>query len=123
MRSILLWLCLPVALQAQFEHAQPLVPPPPYSAWWAEVAASCDCTPATTLSAIAWYVVPGETFTYRGMQSAAAWDEDNLIVLARRWRDSKAVVQHEMLHAILGGDPQHRHAAWLRYFRTPATGL
>jgi hypothetical protein len=118
------WL-LPLALAAQGpEGARPLTPPPEYRTWWQDVAAHCDCDPATTFEHLLWYEVPGETFACGGPDRCAAGrDADDIILLAHRWVRSVAVVQHEMLHALLGGDPQHRHHAWLRYFATPARGL
>ena len=88
-------------------------PPPVYATWWAMVE-SCSGL-SRPPSEIAWYVVPGNTVTLRGVDADGAFIADARgphIVLTSRARDDGVLVRHEMLHALLR-KPAHPRAQFL----------
>jgi len=87
---------------------QPMAPLPEYADWWTEAQ---ECTGRSgLLSEIHWYTVAsvspsdGHDAAWRG-----AWEQPHTIYLVRGAETEKFVVQHEMLHDLLQGDPRHRH--------------
>jgi hypothetical protein len=90
------------------------VPPPEYAVWWQAVVAECDCTPAVELSAIAWQRVDAATFECANGLRCHGYYIPSLVqaFIVAGDVDREVVVKHEMRHAILGGDPEHRHPSW-----------
>jgi len=94
-------------------RARHVTPAPAYARWWQELVVACDCTPVVSFEAVVWYVMPGGPFpcgagpTCDGLTTPKAQ-----IVLASSERDRERVVKHEMVHAVLGGDGEHRHPLW-----------
>jgi hypothetical protein len=87
----------------------PLVIPFYYREWWQEME---SCTGQTgDLEAITWYQLAdttARTFRAEGQDAAGMYlPAEHAILLAAPWRDTRAVVAHEMIHALRrrGGHP------------------
>src|ERR1051326_269860 len=88
--------------------------PPEYEKWWSEVVKDCGCEPQVRLSDIWWMQVNAATFDcieHDGCHGSY-WPDMTSAFIRHDDIHHAMIVKHEMLHAILGGDPQHAHKAW-----------
>lgn len=123
--SLLALVALPLAAQqprlTRADYAgllaisQQYIPEPVYDGWWDELVRGCGCQPATRLESIIWYKAP-EGFRCEADETNGCigeWTGTGDIFIGRKHVSDQRVVQHEMLHAILGrGD--HRHPLFRR---------
>lgn len=81
-------------------QGEPFDPPAVYAAWWADIE---DCSGLTArLADVRWRIVNGWELPHHDGHAAGLYDRrTHTITLAGAYRESAAVVQHEMLHAIL----------------------
>jgi len=91
-----------------------------YPAWWQRVE---DCSGLTgPLHRVEWYKVPGRsTFWVDGKEVYATWDGGHRIYVAEPWVRDSFIVQHEMLHDLIGkpGHPSQFDACGLRIREVP----
>lgn len=91
--------------------------PAEYAKWWQDVLAECGCTPAIVdLASIAWQRVPTVTFECADGLRCYGYYIPSLAEAFIGAADTlrQSTIKHEMLHAVLGGDPEHRHRSWHR---------
>lgn len=87
-----------------------------YHIWWAADLA-CTRTRSDYPMVIWFYSVPSD---YRGFESSdgrmamGEWIPPHSVYLADSQLKTERTVRHEMLHDLLGGDPNHQSAAWDR---------
>lgn len=106
------------ALANAYRSAELLSPPPDsFRVWWNEVLASCtSCEPAFAFDDVSWFTLPGFTVPCVSGRCAGTFDLDGgTVLLAERRITDKATVQHEMVHMVLGWDPEHQHYIWRLY--------
>jgi hypothetical protein len=87
------------------ERMEPL---PEYAAWWTG-AVNCTNRAGADLSAISWYRVRSVSAAGHTNYLAGAWEPPHTIYLLYSATGDRKVVQHEMLHDLLQGDPAHKH--------------
>lgn len=96
------------------------LPEPAYDGWWDGLVTACGCQPAVRLEAVVWHVAP-EGFACaadRAQGCLGEWTGNGDIFIARKHVMDQRLVQHEMLHAILGrGD--HGHPLFRRLHLEP----
>lgn len=80
-----------------------LSPDSRYPGWYGEVEACAGRT--GDYRGIDWWVLEDDS-----PNAGETWGRDVYIKL--RYATSAFVVKHEMLHTLLGGDGEHRSAAW-----------
>lgn len=89
--------------------AEPMVPPPVYRTWYAEVK---ECSGKQgDFTRIWWFVHPGRSWRY-GEYLVNGLESRRHITLAQAYVLDEAVVKHEMLHALgfthwLGNEPPY----------------
>lgn len=89
----------------------PFEPPLVYKTWWQEAQ---DCLGVEgSFERIRWYVQQEHNFLCAGVYAMGCWHPNHHIVIAARRRKERNTIVHEMLHDLLGGDPNHAHAAFL----------
>lgn len=90
------------------DNRRPFVPPASYVAWWQAVE---TCSAQTgELARIEWFIADG--LSENGRLVRARWEAPHRITLLANETDTEDVVKHEMLHDLLGGDPDHAGPAW-----------
>lgn len=95
-------------------RATPTTPGRAYGQWWTQLVVLCDCNAHARFEEVTWYVILGDAFpcSEREYCSGVTDQRQHIIILADGYRTSERAVKHEMLHAILGGDAEHRHPLW-----------
>jgi hypothetical protein len=78
--------------------------PPEYRGWWDDLVAACECKPAVSFDLVAFQRLPGNTFACddRHRCYGAFVQGYNVLFIAAAHLRDRLVVEHEMLHAILG---------------------
>jgi hypothetical protein len=95
-----------------------VVPPVVYAEWWATVVSRAGTDAVLTeFAAIRWFEGPAFGWPVPLLEGIeiGVWIPDNRIVVAQRYALWEPLVSHEMLHAILQGDPEHTHSLWADY--------
>lgn len=95
----------------------PMIPPPSYAAWWAEVEACSGKT--RRMSEIRFLKAPGGDFDYRGQYVYGLYVGPRHIILADLIHDLAPFVRHEMLHAIENSASHTTHAGACKELVTP----
>ena len=115
---LLLFLAVPLAAQARERQLHDLIAlsvpysaPPQYDQWWTETRALCNCTPKVQLADLQWRLMADSKPHDRG----SYWTGVDVVFMEPPDDRNPDVVKHEMLHAMLGGDPDHTNAVW-RHF-------
>ena len=89
---------------------QPLVPLQEYRGWW-EIVEACSSR-SGDFDLVRWYEASG--IVVRGEVALGLWEPPHDITVVNTVKENAFIVRHEMLHDILGGDPDHKDEAWLR---------
>lgn len=90
------------------QQSTPYLAPDDYQQWWSQVDSVCGCEPLVQLEQLQWRKMFSTVTSERG----AFWGTINVMFIHDADIYSAKVIRHEMLHAMLNGDPDHRHPAW-----------
>lgn len=101
-------------LTSLLRASTPYAPLDSYGAWWNEVRVICECKPKLQLDALQWRSIVSTGLYERGEY----WGGIDVVFILSADTHTPSVVQHEMLHAMLGGDESHQHRAWRRLKRS-----
>lgn len=91
-------------------NAVPLTPTPAYAEWWAEARACVDTT--GDLNRITWFRADWFSDDVGGAVTYGLWVRPHTIYVRRYYEETREVVEHEMLHDLLGlaeGSASHFH--------------
>lgn len=106
----LLGACSSLGFEAEVSNKTPLAPLEVYASWWAATEACSDLQ--GDMERITWYTATG--ITGDGKLASGRWSEPHDIILVLGYEETERIVRHEMLHDLLGGDPDHTASAWQR---------
>mgnify|MGYP003578280185 FL=1 len=97
-------------LAGLLSRSVPYLAPDTYAVWWDEVVEICQCEPKVRSDDLNWRKMVDAAQHERG----AFWGGVNVMFIMGDDINDRLVIRHEMLHAVLGGDPDHRAKAWKR---------
>lgn len=104
----LLAACSSLGFEAEVTNKTPFTPPAEYADWWAETEACSGLD--GDMDRVAWYTAT--SITGDGKIASGRWSPPHDVVLVLGYEDDGMIVRHEMLHDLLGGDPDHTASAW-----------
>ncbi|MBA3678502.1 MAG: hypothetical protein H0W74_14060 [Sphingosinicella sp.] len=79
-------------------------PPAEYDVWWEEVKQCTELDSGIEVRAAwGWLTMPGDAFTIAGDGPFGGWTstETHAVVILQKYRNSKRLVQHEMVHVLM----------------------
>ena len=95
-------------VETTVDNPRPFDPPAAFVEWWLEME-SCSGLEGP-IERVSWFVADGLT-TNRKLV-LGRWDPPHDITILAGLTEDRSLVQHEILHDLLGGDPDHRDPAW-----------
>ena len=79
-----------------------------YAEWW---VATEQCSRMTgQMERITWFTA--DDISTGDVLGRGLWRPPHEIVIARGYEEDETIVRHEMLHDLLGGDPEHSEPSW-----------
>lgn len=103
-----LFACGDLGFESRVDDKEEFDPPEVYRTWWGATEA-CS-RHSGSYEAIDWYLASG--IVGDGLVARGRWSPPHEIVIVRGYEADEKTVRHEMLHDLLGGDPEHTSTEW-----------
>jgi len=95
-------------VETTVDNPRPFVPPASYVDWWSDVELCSGRT--APFERVSWFVADGLTTNRKRV--LGKWEPPHDITLLADQTENRRLVQHEILHDLLDGDPDHGSPAW-----------